>query len=68
VAIQQKDSDLMKIPLPLDIFYEIALHLSHTRDALALALNNRSIRSALLTSALFKSLIVARMGREWMAR
>jgi hypothetical protein len=45
----------MNTPLPLDFFYEIALHVPHTRDILALALTNRSIRSALLTSALFKS-------------
>ncbi|KAH9969192.1 hypothetical protein BGW80DRAFT_646550 [Lactifluus volemus] len=45
----------MNTPLPLDFFYEVALHLSHTRDVLAITLTNRSIRSALLTSALFKS-------------
>lgn len=45
----------MNTPLPLDCFYEIALHLTHTRDILALALTNRTIRAALLTSALFKS-------------
>jgi hypothetical protein len=55
LARWQLHSDLMNTPLPLDFFYEVALHLSHTRDIFALALTNRSIRSALLTSALFKS-------------
>ena len=41
--------------LPSDIFYEIALHLPHTRDILSFALTSCSVRAALSTSALFKS-------------
>jgi hypothetical protein len=41
--------------LPSDIFYGIVLHLPHTRDILALALTNRSVRAALSISTLLES-------------
>ncbi|KAI0290263.1 hypothetical protein B0F90DRAFT_1787663 [Multifurca ochricompacta] len=40
---------------PLDIFFEISLHLPHTKDVISLSLVNRNIRATLLTPALFKS-------------
>jgi hypothetical protein len=41
--------------LPLEIFYEIALHLPLTKHVLAFTLTNARIRRALLTPALFKA-------------
>lgn len=41
--------------LPPEIFYQIALHLHHTKDVLAFSLTNSCIRGALSTPALFKS-------------
>jgi hypothetical protein len=41
--------------LPLELFYEIALHLPLTKDVLAFTLTNSRIRGALSTPALFKA-------------
>ena len=40
--------------LPLELFYQIALHLPLTKDVLAFSLTNSRIRGALSTPALFK--------------
>jgi len=40
--------------LPLELFYQIALHLPLTKDVLAFSLTNSRIREALSTPALFK--------------
>ncbi len=40
--------------LPLELFYQIALHLPLTKDVLAFSLTNSRIRKALSTPALFK--------------
>ena len=41
--------------LPLELFYEIALHLPLTNDVLAFSLTNSRVRGALSTPALFKA-------------
>ena len=45
----------MLSPLPPEVIYEIALHLPHTEDVIALSLTSRAVRGAISTSALFKA-------------
>ena len=46
--------------LPVETFYEIALHLPLTKDVLAFSLTNSRIRGALSTPALFKARLALR--------
>ena len=45
----------MLSPLPPEVIYEIALHLPHTTDVIALSLTSQAIRGAISTPALFKA-------------
>jgi hypothetical protein len=50
--------DGMSSPLPLKIIREIALHLPHTEDVMALSLTSHAVRAALSTPALFRTRLV----------
>jgi hypothetical protein len=45
----------MSSPFPPEILCEIALHLPHTEDVIALSLTSHAVRAALSTPALFKA-------------
>ena len=48
----------MSSPFPPEIIYEIALHLPHTEDVIALSRTNHAVRGALSTPVLFKARLI----------
>jgi len=50
----------MAINLPLDLFYQFALHLPSTKDVLTFALTHSTVRNTLFTPALFKERLALR--------